>query len=78
MTTPVVGRVWCPVCEPLADPTVEILDTRYCDNHLPNRIGTEDVLVRGEGGMSGSAEAGGEANRAWCRFIHRNREKEIA
>lgn len=73
--TPVLGRAWCPTCEPLADPMVEILDTRYCDQHPPDRGGADDVSVGFDGALSGAAEAGGEANRIWCQLLHRDAPK---
>jgi hypothetical protein len=70
--SPVVARSWCPGCEPLADPTLEILDVRYCDLHTPCREGSDDTTVSAEGHLAGSAEAGGDANRRWCQFFHRD------
>src|SRR5262249_14950289 len=52
--TPALGRSFCPGCEPDADPTLEILDVRWCDAHLPHRDGTEDPTVRSEAFLSGS------------------------
>lgn len=71
--TPKLGEVWCPTCLPGRDPTLEILDVRYCDAHTPDREGAADGLVRYESTVSGSAEAGGEPNRIWCQFLHRGR-----
>ncbi len=71
--SPVVARAWCPGCDPLADPTLEILDLRYCDAHTPPRAGAADTTVASEGWVSGSSEAGGEANRRWCQLLHRDR-----
>ena len=70
--SPVVARSWCPGCEPLADPTLEILDVRYCDLHLPSREGQADAEVRTGDYLSGSTEAGGDSNRAWCEVIHQD------
>src|SRR5262249_31181997 len=46
--SPLVGRAWCPGCEPLADPTLQVLDIRYCDQHLPGRSGLDDEAVTSE------------------------------
>ena len=69
--SPVVARSWCPGCEPLADPLVEILDVHYCDQHTPVRGGSADNAVPADTILSGSTEAGGEANRIWCNLLHR-------
>jgi hypothetical protein len=69
--SPVVARSWCPGCEPLADPTLEILDVRYCDQHAPGRDGSDDSSVTSDSHVSGSVEAGGDANRLWCQLLHR-------
>src|SRR5205809_137384 len=44
--TPALGRSFCPGCEPDADPTLEILDVRWCDAHLPHRDGSDDGTSR--------------------------------
>lgn len=67
--SPYLAQSWCPGCQPDRDPTVEILDVRWCDSHRQSDAGDEDVL--GGGFLSGSAEAGGEGNRRVCDFIHR-------
>ena len=71
--SPSVARGWCPGCEPLADPTLQILDIRYCDQHMPGRDGLDDAVVTTDGHPSGSAEAGGDANRLWCQLVHGRR-----
>lgn len=71
LDSPVVARAWCPGCEPLADPTLQLLDIRYCDQHLPGRDGLDDATVAADAHLSGSAEAGGDANRLWCELLHR-------
>ncbi len=76
--SPIVARAWCPGCEPLADPTLQILDIRYCDQHVPGRDGSDDETVSSEGHLSGSAEAGGDANRLWCEFFHRQTPRVTA
>jgi hypothetical protein len=65
-----VARAYCPGCEPDADPIGEILDVRWCELHAPARDGAEDTTVNADSFLSGSAEAGGDANRRWCEFIH--------
>ncbi|HEV8639939.1 MAG TPA: hypothetical protein VGV13_02455 [Methylomirabilota bacterium] len=67
---PVVARSYCPGCEPDADPTREILDVRWCDAHAPTRDGCDDTAVTSDAFLSGSAEAGGDANRRWCELLH--------
>ena len=69
--TPSVARVYCPGCEPEADPTSEILDLRWCEPHSPMRDGVDDTVVTAAAYLSGSAEAGGDDNRAWCALFHR-------
>jgi hypothetical protein len=71
--SPVVGRSYCPSCEPNADPTLEVLDVRWCEMHIPSREGPDDSRVVSEAYLSGGTEAGGEENRRWCEFIHRGR-----
>jgi hypothetical protein len=34
--------MYCPGCEPEADPTREILDVRWCESHSPVRGGLDD------------------------------------
>jgi hypothetical protein len=70
MDAAVVARSYCPGCEPDADPTREILDVRWCDAHLPSRDGSQDAVVTSDAFLSGSAEAGGDANRRWCEMFH--------
>ena len=69
--SPVVARPYCPGCEPGADPMREVLDVRWCDEHLPVREGTADERVDSSAFLSGTAEAGGEVNRRWCELFHR-------
>lgn len=69
--TPMLGRLWCPVCEPGADPAREILDVRWCDLHEPRRAGSADAQAVGP--IPIPVEAGGEDNRRWCDLIHRGR-----
>ncbi|MBI3627814.1 MAG: hypothetical protein HY220_03695 [Candidatus Sungbacteria bacterium] len=63
-------RAYCPGCEPDADPFSEILDTRWCEAHQPPREGADDGAVDSEAFLSGSSEAGGDSNRAWCAVLH--------
>ena len=76
--SPVVARAWCPGCEPFADPTLQILDIRYCDQHAPVRDGSDDSSVTSESYLSGNAEAGGDANRLWCELLHRQASRDTA
>ena len=69
--SPVLARLYCPGCEPDADPFVEILDVHWCDAHMPSREGSDDATVAAAIVVSGSAEAGGEGNRRWCELFHR-------
>ncbi len=69
--TPYLAICYCPTCEPDRDPTAEILDVRFCDNHNPNRDGAQDHQVVAMAFLSGSAEAGGECNQRWCDLLHR-------
>jgi len=69
--SPAVARSYCPVCEPDADPSREILDVHWCVAHAPGWSGTDDGAVTVGGVLSGSAEAGGEDNRRWCEILHR-------
>lgn len=65
-----IARAYCPGCEPDADPIREILDVRWCELHTPARAGSDDSTVSADGFLSGSAEAGGDANRRWCELVH--------
>jgi hypothetical protein len=69
--TPAVARMYCPGCEPEADPTSEILDVHWCQRHSPLGDGLDDGLVGAVAYLSGSVEAGGEDNRRWCEILHR-------
>ena len=69
-----LARLYCPGCEPEADPSREILDVRWCDAHAPVRGGLDDdEVLTAAAWMSGSGEAGGEDNRRWCEVLHRAR-----
>jgi hypothetical protein len=72
--SPVIARPYCPGCEPGADPMREVLDVRWCDEHTPLREGSDDERVNSSAFLSGTAEAGGDANRRWCEFLHRDAE----
>ena len=69
--SPAIARSYCPACEPEADPSREILDVHWCVAHMPIWGGPDDGAVTVGVALSGSAEAGGEANRRWCDVIHR-------
>jgi len=69
--SPAIARPYCPSCEPDADPTLEILDVRWCASHTPASSGADDDAVTTEAYLSGSAEAGGDDNRRWCELFHR-------
>lgn len=71
--TPSLARLYCPGCEPTADPLHEILDVRWCGTHGQREHGLDDEMVVASAWISGSQEAGGEDNRLWCAFLHRNR-----
>jgi hypothetical protein len=77
--TPSVARMYCPACEPEADPAREILDVRYCASHSPAAAGLDDgAVTAAQAWISGSSEAGGEDNRRWCELFHRPRASAIA
>jgi hypothetical protein len=66
--TAYLGTHWCPDCEPGRDPTVEILETRYCINHEPHTPGSADALAL----TSGRALSGAgldEAEAIACRAV---------
>lgn len=69
--SPTVARGYCPTCEPTADPERELLDLRWCEEHAPDRSGAQDARVQSSAYLSGSADVGGEVNRAWCDLLHR-------
>lgn len=66
-----VARLYCPGCEPDADPTAEILDVRWCTEHTPSWAGAEDPGTAVY--ITNSSEVGGEDNRLWCALVHRKR-----
>jgi hypothetical protein len=70
--TPVLARYYCPGCDLDADPTREILEPRWCNQHEPRREGRDDERVP-EIHLSGTAEAGGDDNRRLCALIHGTR-----
>lgn len=74
--TPNQARHFCPICEPEADVTREILEVRYCAMHLPPAPGgIDDGAVEALAYLSGSQDAGGEDNRRWCELFHGKRRK---
>lgn len=65
--TPMMSRPWCPVCEPEADPTMEILETHRCGLHQLDFTGYDDL-----GTFSGGYKQAGDANnRVFCNWLHR-------
>ena len=68
--TPRIARAYCPACEPDADTLQEILETQWCNVHMPIREGADDARVFSDAMLTGSAEAGGAENRRWCDIIH--------
>ena len=71
--TPCLARRVCLSCEPDADPAREILEIRYCAEHELRTDGADDARVNRDRYLSGTAEAGGEDNRAACDLLHRRR-----
>lgn len=69
--TPSQARDWCPGCAPERDPSIEILEYRPCHLHAPAQAGADDAALTPGVYMSGSADAGGDGNRAICDLIHR-------
>lgn len=69
--TDYVARNYCPGCQPDKDPTQELLNVTWCSTHAPGLEGSEDKRATTSGYLSGSAEAGGPENAAWCARIHR-------
>lgn len=74
--TPIISRLYCPGCEPEADPIKDILDIFWCETHMPSREGALDRVVTPAGYISGSGECGGDDNRKVCDFIHRGKLDE--
>lgn len=72
--TPVVARLYCPMCEPDRDNLAEVLDIMWCTEHQPSRDGALDRVVTPSQYISGSGEAGGEDNRRFCDWLHRGKE----
>lgn len=62
---------YCPGCEPRRDPTAECLILEFCAAHPLVRDGVDDDKVAAGASLSGSDEAGGVSNRAWCDLLHR-------
>lgn len=67
--TPMLGRVFCPACEPDADPTREILDVRYCEYHQPKPEGADDALAGPSSYLSGGADVDPETCRKMQALI---------
>ena len=65
---------WCPQCAP--DGVPEPWTYRLCPLHVPHTEGSADALAKGPSGenywASGTSEAEGETNAAFCRILHRH------
>ena len=57
-----LGRLYCPICEPTADPTSEILDVKWCGEHIEAGTG-----VSQNGAYS--PPLGGEPDNAVGRYL---------
>jgi len=68
--TPLVARLYCPSCEPGADPEAEILDVLWCDAHRPATKGLDDIDPALMTFLPSNVEAGGDDNRRMCQIIH--------
>lgn len=73
---PVEPRMVCRDCEPDTDPIKELVIFWPCETHWVDPVGSEDATVFHGESPSGSAEAGGESNRAWCEFFHRRKDEK--
>jgi hypothetical protein len=61
-------KLWCPVCEPNADP--KYLTPDYCVDHKPDVRGVDDRLVPGpERFLSGAGEADGRDCRLMAEVL---------
>lgn len=67
--SPVVTEVRCSGCTPDVD-FAQLYELRWCDRHTPDRSGAVDHVV--DPGYVSSGESGGESNRLWCEFFHRD------
>ena len=45
--TAYVARTYWPGCEPYADPSLDILDVRWCESHSPARGGAGPFRTHG-------------------------------
>lgn len=84
--SPIAVAAFCPVCLP-ENPHEDVCYKKteggpcscrfqmetFCSNHQPNRAGVEDGNVVVSDFLSGTAEAGGEENKAACDFFHRGK-----
>ena len=69
--TPDLSRSYCPLCEPDADPTKEILQVKGCAIHPISLDGLDDQGARFQGeSIGGQGEAGGMGNMVMCRLVH--------
>ncbi len=64
----------CPGCHPEADLTGRYVVVERCSEHpiRDDLAGSEDGLATVRGDIWGSAEAGGDGNRRWCEWLHRD------
>lgn len=62
---------WCPDCQ--SPPSSDFSHVAYCQNHMPQTPGALDRVVDSSEHIF-ATDAGGEANKRLCDFIHRERE----
>jgi hypothetical protein len=64
----------CPECQPRAD--LMYAGVSWCGAHQPDRKGKDDLIASPFGDLptTGSAESGGDDNRAMCDLLHRGRD----
>jgi hypothetical protein len=71
LDTPDLSRSYCPLCEPDADPTKDILQVKGCVIHPVSLNGLDDLGTRFQGeSIGGQGEAGGMDNMVMCRLVH--------
>lgn len=73
--SPVVGRYYCPGCEPDVDPTRDVFRVNWCAEHIPDRKGVDDNRVTLSETPAGSRDVEGSENRKWCDLLHRGKIK---
>ncbi len=70
METGLVGKLYCPGCEPEADEFVEILTVSWCCQHAPRAEGDADDLTGPRTvALASGGDAEGEDCRAFARLI---------